>query len=325
MTILGKEIDLNDLLKSVAKESGKSWTFAGQPHLRLWIERPSSRWENDSYNGQPHLRLWIERTDSTFWLIYGMGQPHLRLWIERAWLRLPLWWEIRSASSEAVNWKYYIQKIITWTIRVSLIWGCELKGLETEWNVLQGSVSLIWGCELKDIVGHWKSNHATVSLIWGCELKGFCFIISVIIIRSASSEAVNWKMKCWIGRKQDFRSASSEAVNWKVKVSKNFFVLDWSASSEAVNWKTSSYSASRAALGQPHLRLWIERSNQPFRTEFRRGQPHLRLWIERFSAQDSNFEMVGSASSEAVNWKNNHSANCSSVIGQPHLRLWIER
>ena len=127
MTISGKEVDLKDLLKSMAKGNRKLWIFAGQPRMRLWIERR-----------------------------YPVRQGYQKH---------------RSASYEAVNWK----------------------------------------------------------VKYPCLYQNAC--------RSASYEAVNWKDLARIYNRNSQRSASYEAVNWKIK----------------------AVSSIIAFMGQPRMRLWIER------------------------------------------------------------------
>ena len=83
MTISGKEVDLNDLLKNEAKENRKLWIFAGQPRMRLWIERKIAGFK-------PVKRAWSASYEAVNWKLID-GDFLTVLW--------------RSASYEAVNWK----------------------------------------------------------------------------------------------------------------------------------------------------------------------------------------------------------------------------
>ena len=57
------------------------------------------------------------------------GQPHLRLWIEKYLCINRFIPSEGSASSEAVNWKVNPDTLLPPPVRVSLIWGCELKNV----------------------------------------------------------------------------------------------------------------------------------------------------------------------------------------------------
>ena len=104
-------------------------------------------------------------------------------------------WRTGSASYEAVNWKnpttkaftaaegqprmrLWIERYIFWNLS-SPIW-----------------VSLVWGCELKVSSRQSLRESARVSLVWGCELKGSLYsLLLILYYRSASYEAVNWKVR----------------------------------------------------------------------------------------------------------------------------------
>ena len=141
------------------------------------------------------------------------------------------------------------------------------------------------------------------------------------------------RMRLWIERHNTLLpthryqwSASYEAVNWKVQfccecIPVVVVSLVWgcelkvvmitlllircrSASYEAVNWKSNNINFSDSICGQPRMRLWIERKNQDMDGLKAEGQPRMRLWIERPWTYQTVFPKPGSASYEAVNWKN---------------------
>ena len=188
--------------------------------------------------GQPRMRLWIERTFMRIFLSADCGQPRMRLWIERFIFiinylshtgqpRMRLWIE-RNARRP-------------------------LRGLP--------SVSLVWGCELKVFYGLLNNYVRVVSLVWGCELKvDASFFSDTEHGGSASYEAVNWKIAVLLILVAFPRSASYEAVNWKDIAEKRISKSYRSASYEAVNWKRLVYYQYPRQLGQPRMRLWIERS-----------------------------------------------------------------
>ena len=144
--------------------------------------------------------------------------------------------------------------------KVSLVWGCELKDLWCLRVRLLTKVSLVWGCELKDHRRPFHMEGNMVSLVWGCELKETIVFVTLMTTRSASYEAVNWKMQ-WLNIQKNRKR---------------------SASYEAVNWKTTKKEAREAGKGQPRMRLWIERMMPLLKNVPIAGQPRMRLWIERF-------------------------------------------
>ena len=60
------------------------------------------------YVGQPRMRLWIERALGVLTFGFACGQPRMRLWIES-----------QKAGSRISSSRW-----------VSLVWGCELKGMK---------------------------------------------------------------------------------------------------------------------------------------------------------------------------------------------------
>ena len=126
-----------------------------------------------------------------------------------------------------------------------------------------------------------------------------------MVWRSASYEAVNWKMQIWDSTIKKSGSASYEAVNWKINtileyaitegvslvwgcelkgcLSVNSILFSGSASYEAVNWKFSLSFSLDSASGQPRMRLWIERATAWKSETMWVGQPRMRLWIERLT------------------------------------------
>ena len=170
MTISGKEVDLKDLLKSMAKGNRKLWIFAGQPRMRLWIERQMKHLSISCYRSASYEAVnWKNKKISHFAST------------------------LRSASYEAVNWKEYEPSSFIVTVRVSLVWGCELKAFlyaypaqtvrsasyeAVNWKITShfnfpfssrsaSYEAVNWKDKLYSVV-MWVLK---VSLVWGCELK----------------------------------------------------------------------------------------------------------------------------------------------------------
>ena len=62
-------------------------------------------------------------------------------------------------------------------------------------------------------------------------------------------------------------------------------------------------SISSGVIGQPRMRLWIEKQQALFYYFWVTGQPRMRLWIEKSMPLAYAYVCSGSASHEAVNWK----------------------
>ena len=251
--------------------------------MRLWIERSFSYGQNIRYVGQPRMRLWIER-----WILSVM-----QLFLLRSASYEAVNWKTirerygacycRSASYEAVNWKKEGLWCLLLCLRVSLVWGCELKERICSW-----SLNVSWSASYEAV--NWKILGLRLVRIrigqprmrlWIERFSSVCGSVRVYgqprmrlwiercILRytsffffwSASYEAVNWKHELQKPVRNFYRSASYEAVNWKLYAYTGKWLYAGSASYEAVNWKNLD-GVQQVALynGQPRMRLWIERT-----------------------------------------------------------------
>ena len=165
-------------------------------------------------------------------------------------------------------------------LTVSLVWGCELKGVGKNCCVwIRGSASyeavnwkiLFW---LLMFLKLWSASYEAVN--WKIQ----CGMNVIQHPRSASYEAVNWKNMAFSLLHILHRSASYEAVNWKELVPVKGHNSRWSASYEAVNWKIEGrFGFGGAGLASYEAVNWKTTATAPIVA--RTGQPRMRLWIER--------------------------------------------
>ena len=249
--------------------------------MRLWIERSSLTIQQHPQIGQPRMRLWIDSSHTSCTEHLERGQPRMRLWIERP----------KRSDLERQP-------------RVSLVWGCELKGRLQITERSRTSVSLVWGCELKVL--------PDAPLVYD-------------VTRSASYEAVNWKSSEIRYNTNCERSASYEAVNWKIDLPPQ--VNGLSGQPRMRLWIESLSRFATSCVLRVSLVWGCELKGYEI-ISF----SHI-FWSASYEAvnwkANSDYiikEAPRSASYEAVNWK-----SCifwhllTSCCGQPRMRLWIER
>ena len=163
---------------------------------------------------------------------------------------------------------------------------------------------------------------------------------------SASYEAVNWKIAVVLMLQMQKRSASYEAVNWKRKGNYIDEKGNRSASYEAVNWKTNHNKKIRNGLGQPRMRLWIERRRSPCQglvhrvslvwgcelKDDRRKERRNRVLVSLvWGCELKDLRILNTSTCLTVSlvWGCELKGNIWRLgqwlrLGQPRMRLWIE-
>ena len=209
---------------------------------------------------------------------------------------------------------------------VSLVWGCELKGV-TQTGVARSGLGQprmrLW---IERLCSFCQIDQSWVSLVWGCELKD---LTSVRFFHFSNGQP---RMRLWIERskKQKTKTIKKVSLVWGCELKDINGTINTtktrSASYEAVNWKTTSRRC--FYLPNPVSLVWgceLKGWWEAYLDWAEKGQPRMRLWIERSEMERLGYSSNWSASYEAVNWKIFTCFEAFQGVGQPRMRLWIER
>ena len=205
------------------------------------------------------------------------------------------------------------------------LWGCELKYLRINYNVIKSWSASLWGCELKcdTVLLLLMTYHVSLLVrLW----------VEIRIINSYSKkeqgqppcEAVSWNFSTFIRMCEECSQPPCEAVSWNSTAFWLSSAFKSQPPCEAVSWNNLPIRLFHFLPGQPPCEAVSWNINSQCSTILIHGQPPCEAVSWNINSQCSTILIHGQPPCEAVSWNIIFVGIPCKYLVSLLVRLWVE-